>query len=89
MTLTNFDASVLSMRKRNKALSSWKVSNDKLVNTGTSIVNEQASFSSSQIITQRNLGKVACGCNPSTDGDASVTSYPFNGLSGGSNNVNF
>lgn len=82
MTLTNFDASQLSLRKRNKALASWKVFNDTLVNSGSSILQEQPSFQTSQVISQRNLGKVSCGCIPSSDGlDASVSTYQFNGLS--------
>lgn len=82
MTLTNMDCSVLSMRKRNKALAAWNVTNVTAVAAGTSVRQEQPTYQSSQIITQRNLGKVACGCIPSADGlDASTKNYPFNGLS--------
>ena len=84
MTLTNFDASQLTLRKRNKALATWKVFNDNLVNAGNTIRIEQPSFQTSQVITGRNLGKVSCGCIPSSDGlDASVARYEFNGLSQG------
>lgn len=82
MTLTNFDASQVADRKNKKALSSWKLTNDTLVTVGSSVLKEQPTFQSSQIVTRRNLGAVLCGCNPTVDGDASIK-YEFNGLSQG------
>ena len=79
MTLTNFDASQITLKKREKALASWKYYNDKLVITGTSVRMEQPTYQSGLIVTLRNQGKSVCGCNPTVE-DAS-TNYPFNGLS--------
>ena len=82
MTLTNLDASQITMKKRAKALASWNRFNVNLVNVGGSVRMEQPTFQSGLVVTQRNQGKVACGCNPSVE-DVSTNNYPFNGLSQG------
>jgi len=80
MTLTNFDASQITQKKRNKALSSWKRFNTVLINTGTSVRMEQPSFQSGNVVSQRNQGSIACGCNPQVEDDSTMD-YPFTGLS--------
>lgn len=80
MTLTNFDASQITKRKRNKALYVWKGNNTAQVNIGRSVLSEQAMFQSNLVVIQRNLGAVTCGCVSGVD--ASMT-YQFNGLSQG------
>ena len=88
MTLANFDASQVTLRKREKALATWKVFNDVKVNTGASVRMEQPSQQSGFVVTLRNQGKVVCGCIPSADGIDASTKYQFNGLSQGTQ-VNF
>ena len=86
MTLTNFDASQVALRKKQKALALWQYSNIKLVNDSTSVRAEQPTFQSGEVVSLRKQGVVVCGCLPST-ADASTT-YQFNGLSQGTP-VNF
>ena len=86
MTLTNFDASQLSLKRRNKALYSWRLTNDSARNNGgATVLKEQPVSQSGYVVNDRKLGASACGCN--TADDASKT-YQFNGLSQG-NQVNF
>ena len=81
MTLTNFDASQLSLKKRNKALYSWRLTNDTARNTGgATVLSEQPSLQSGNVVNNRKMGASACGCD--TTDDASKT-YQFNGLSQG------
>ena len=79
MTLTNFDSSLLSLKKREKALNTWKRYNDTLVITGDSVLKEQPTFQSGSVVNSRKMGASVCGCNSKKD--ASVNDYPFNGLS--------
>ena len=82
MTLTNFDASQITLKNKQKALYAWKATNDIVVNSGGSVLQEQVSRQSLDIVVDRNQG----GCKCSTD--ALANPYQFNGLSQG-NQVNF
>ena len=75
MTLTNFDASQISLKKKQKALFAWKSINDASVNVGRSVLKEQPSFQSGGVVVDRRQG----GCKCSSD--ASESPYQFNGLS--------
>ena len=75
MTLTNFDASQIAMKKRQKALFAWKSGNDSLVNAGRSVRIEQPTYQSAEVIAMRRQG----GCKCTTD--ALANPYEFNGLS--------
>lgn len=82
MTLTNFDASQITLKQKQKTLYAWKSNNDIVVNSGSSILKEQVNTQSLDIIVDRQQG----GCKCSTD--ALANPYQFNGLSQG-NQVNF
>jgi hypothetical protein len=75
MTLTNTDASQITMKQRQKALSTWKSNNDVLVNLGRSTLREQPTFQSNEVVIMRKQG----GCKCATD--ALANPYEFNGLS--------
>jgi len=75
MTLTNFDASQIAIKKRQKALFAWKSGNDSLVNAGRSVLVEQPSYQSGEDLAMRRQG--GCKCTA----DASANPYDFNGLS--------
>lgn len=81
MTVTNFDSSLLSKKKRDKALYTWRLSNDSARNSGTAtVLVEQPTFQSGSVVSNRKMGASVCGCN--TAEDASMN-YQFNGLSQG------
>jgi len=83
MTLTNFDASQVTLKQKQKALYAWKSNNDIVLSSGgATFINEQASRGTLNIVVDRNQG----GCKCSTD--ALANPYQFNGLSQG-NQVNF
>jgi hypothetical protein len=82
MTLTNFDASQVTLKQKQKALYAWKANNDIVVNGGASVVREQLTRATLDVVVDRNQG----GCKCSTD--ALANPYQFNGLSQG-NQVNF
>jgi len=75
MTLTNFDASQITLKQRQKALSTWKSNNDAEVNLGRSALKEQPTFQSNEVVIMRKQG----GCKCATD--ALENPYQFNGLS--------
>jgi len=75
MTLTNTDASQITMKQRQKTLSTWKSNNDVLVNLGRSALREQPTFQSNEVVIMRKQG----GCKCATD--ALANPYEFNGLS--------
>jgi len=75
MTLTNFDASQITLKQKQKALSTWKSNNDTLVNIGRSTLREQPTFQSNYVVIMRKQG----GCKCATD--ALANPYEFNGLS--------
>ena len=74
MTLTNFDASQITLKQKQKALSTWKSNNDVLVNAGGSILREQPTFQSLGVVVNRQQGGCKCAS------DASENPYQFNGL---------
>ena len=74
MTLTNRDASQITLKKTQKALYSWKSINDAKVLTGGSARMEQTSFMSSRVVVDRQQG--GCKCSA----DSSDNPYQFNGL---------
>lgn len=82
MTLTNFDASQITLKQKQKTLYAWKANNDIVVNGGRSILHEQTSRQTLDIVIDRNQG--GCKCT----NDALANPYQFNGLSQG-NQVNF
>lgn len=75
MTLTNFDASQITLKQKQKTLSTWKMNNDVLVNIGRSALKEQPTFQSGAVVVDRRQGGCKC------DADASTNPYQFNGLS--------
>jgi len=82
MTLTNFDASQITLKAKQKTLSTWKSNNDVRVNGGSSVLQEQVNAQTLDIVVDRRQG----GCKCSTD--ALANPYQFNGLSSGSQ-INF
>lgn len=83
MSTTVRDASWITKRNRDVALYAWKNQQNNLVNAGgNTILAEQPSYQSGQVVTQRNLGCVACA--QVTVGTNSVEiNYPFGGSGGG------
>jgi hypothetical protein len=75
MTLTNYDASQITLKQQQKVLYAWKSQNDVLVSLGRSILSEQPSSQRSGVIVDRNQG--GCKCTS----DALANPYEFNGLS--------
>jgi hypothetical protein len=75
MTLTNFDASQITLKQKQKALSTWKSNNDVLVSIGRSVLHEQPTFQSNEVVIMRKQGGCKCAA------DASANPYQFNGLS--------
>jgi len=75
MTLTNTDASQITLKQKQKALSTWKSNNDVLVNLGRSSLREQPTFQSNEVVIMRRQG--GCKCAQ----DALENPYQFNGLS--------
>jgi hypothetical protein len=82
MTLTNFDASQITLKQKQKALFAWKSNNDASINLGRSVLSEQVTSQTLDIIVDRNQG--GCKCS----NDALGNPYQFNGLSSGTQ-VNF
>jgi len=75
MTLTNTDASQITLKQQQKSLYAWKSANDVQVNLGRSVLQEQPTYQSATVIVNRNQG--GCKCTS----DASANPYEFNGLS--------
>ena len=75
MTLTNRDASQITLKKTQKALYAWKSNNDTLVSLGQSVLKEQPSAQSGSVVVDRRQG--GCKCS----NDALANPYEFNGLS--------
>jgi hypothetical protein len=75
MTLTNFDSSLLSLKKSQKALYAWKNNNDASVNVGGSVLKEQPTYQSANVVAMRKYGECVC------LKDTSANPYDFNGLS--------
>lgn len=75
MTLTNRDASQITLKKTQKALFAWKNDNNNAVLNGGNVLREQPTFQSSRVVVDRQQG--GCKCSA----DASANPYQFNGLS--------
>ena len=75
MTLTNFDSSLLTQKRSQMTLYSWKMNNNVLVSLGQSVLQEQPTFQSGAVVVDRRKG--ACVCAKAS----SANPYEFNGLS--------
>lgn len=75
MTLTNWDASQVTLKRKQKALHSWNSINTIQINLGLSVLKAQPTFQSSTVVVDSSQG----GCKCSTD--ALANPYQFNGLS--------
>jgi hypothetical protein len=75
MTLTNRDASQITLKQKQKVLFAWKSNNDVLVNAGASALKEQPTFQSNYVVIMRRQGGCKCAH------DALANPYEFNGLS--------
>lgn len=83
MSTTNRDASIITKRNRDVALYAWKNQQNTLVNSGgTTVLAEQPTYQSGQVVTNRNLGCVAC-AQVTTTTNTVVINYPFVGSGGG------
>jgi hypothetical protein len=83
MSTTVRDASLITKKNRDIALYAWKNQQNTFVNAGgTSVLAEQPTYQSGQVVTQRNLGCVACGQVTAT-ATSVVINYPFVGSGGG------
>lgn len=83
MPTANTDASVLTKMKRDMALYSWKNQQTTAVNNGQTVVlAEQPTYQSGQVVTQRNLGCMACNMITATPTSV-IINYPFRGSGGG------
>jgi hypothetical protein len=74
MPVANIDASEVSKKNRMKMLFAWKSANTVAVNLGVSVLQEQPTFQSAQVVIDRRQG--GCKCSA----DASENPYQFNGL---------
>jgi hypothetical protein len=75
MTLTNWDASQVTLKRKQKALHAWNSINTVQVNLGLSILKAQPTLQTSTVVVDSAQG----GCKCSTD--ALANPYQFNGLS--------
>lgn len=83
MSTTVRDASLITKKNRDIALYAWKAQQTAQVNTGgTNVLAEQPTYQSGQVVTQRNLGCVACAQVTATPTSV-VINYPFVGSGGG------
>jgi hypothetical protein len=67
MTLTNRDASTITLKKKQKALFAWKSGNDPLVNVGASRLREQANTATLDVVTDRKQGGCKCSDDASSN----------------------
>lgn len=83
MSTTVRDASLITKKNRDIALYAWKNQQNTFVNTGgTSVLTEQPTYQSGEVVTQRNLGCIAC-AQVTTGTNSVVINYPFVGSGGG------
>jgi hypothetical protein len=83
MSTTVRDASLITKRNRDIALYAWKNQQNTFVNAGgTNVLAEQPTYQSGQVVSQRNLGCVACSQVTAT-ATSVVINYPFVGSGGG------
>ena len=83
MGTTNYDASMLTQRKRTAALNSFYVSTQAAVNAGTSVRREQPSTQLNEVLLQRQSSAAAT--NPGADCPCST--YTGQNPGGNGNNV--
>jgi hypothetical protein len=83
MTLTNRDASQITIKNRQKALYGWKSYAAAALASGTTVLQEQSKFQTLDVVVDRQQG--GCKCS----NDASENPYQFNGLSSQANVTNF
>ena len=75
MTLTNFDASQVTLKQRQKALYAWKSQIDAIFALGRTVaLSEQPTAQSGSVVTDRIQGECKCST------DALSNPYEFNGL---------
>ena len=75
MTLTNFDASQVTLKQRQKALYAWKSQVDAIFALGGKVaLSEQPTAQSGSVVTDRIQGECKCST------DALSNPYEFNGL---------
>jgi hypothetical protein len=60
MTLTNRDASTITIKRRQKALFAWKSGNDALLVLGRTVLREQATMPTLDVVTDRKQGGCKC-----------------------------
>jgi hypothetical protein len=83
MSTTVRDASWITKKNRDVALYAWKNQQNNVVNAGgTTLLAEQPTYQSGQVVTQRNLGCLACSQVTAT-ATSVVINYPFVGPGGG------
>jgi hypothetical protein len=83
MSTTVRDASWITKRNRDVALYAWKNQQNTQVNAGgTNVLAEQPSYQSGQVVTNRNVGCMACSQVTAT-ATSVVINYPFVGSGGG------
>lgn len=75
MSLTNRDASQVTLKNKQKMLFAWKSANNVQVNLGLSVLQEQPKWATLDVVVDRQQG--GCKCTA----DASANPYEFNGLS--------
>jgi hypothetical protein len=83
MTLTNRDASQITLKNQQKALYAWKSYVDVAVGLGISVLQEQPRTQTLGVVVNRQQG--GCKCS----NDALENPYQFNGLSSQANVTNF
>jgi hypothetical protein len=80
MSTRNFDSSILTKRKRDKALGAYANAVNAAINNNNGVQTvrtTQPTYQSGEVVTQQNLGKCACVT------DALANPYPFNPSGGG------
>jgi hypothetical protein len=83
MSVTVRDASIITKKNRDIALYAWKNQQTTAVNTGqNTILAEQPTYQSGEVVTQRQLGCIACAQVTATPTSV-IINYPFVGSGGG------
>ena len=83
MSTTVRDASWITKKNRDIALYAWKNQQTTSVNGGaTNVLAEQPTYQSGQVVSQRNVGCMACAQVTAT-ATSVVIEYPFAGSGGG------
>jgi hypothetical protein len=80
MSTRNFDSSILTKRKRDKALGAYAAAVNAAINNNNgvrTVRTTQPTYQSGEVVTQQRLGQCACVT------DALANPYPFNPSGGG------